>query len=371
VTGSQQASTQPGLSRALSLGGAAGISTGLAFAAINFLGMAQLLAYISGPVSWIAVLGAGVLVLGVRGLFCELNGMYPSSAAIRLWMTRAMNDHVALIITLTCMTAIVLVIAADAFIVGEAIAYALNSGQAVAIGCVALLLGAATWLNLRGIKLTGSAERIVTSLVVVLTIAVGAVAILRHGGAAPATGGANSSPVQALVLGIFLYTGFEWVATNAEEVVEPRIIPRAMLVAVIVLAVSQTVFTVAMGLTLNAADRGAAYPQLLVARQALGQAGMLLMLGVTALTAVNTFSGGFVTLSRFVYAVAREGKLPRPLTRLNDRAVPVLPVWILGGSSLVLAVVVSVTGSFGLMVRLLGSYWWVSLIWLSKFPMCE
>ena len=76
MTGSQGASTQPGLSRALSLGGAAGISTGLAFAAINFLGMAQLLAYISGPVSWIAVLGAGVLVLGVRGLFCELNGMF-------------------------------------------------------------------------------------------------------------------------------------------------------------------------------------------------------------------------------------------------------------------------------------------------------
>jgi amino acid transporter len=50
--------------------------------------------------------------------------------------------------------------------------------------------------------------------------------------------------------------------------------------------------------------------------------------------------------------VAREGKLPRSLTRLNDRAVPVLPVWILGVSSLVLAVVVAVTGSWVMVVSL-------------------
>ena len=82
----------------------------------------------------------------------------------------------------------------------------------------------------------------------------------------------------------------------------------------------------------------------------MGHTGMLLMLAVTALTAVNTFNGGFVTLSRFMYAVAREGKLPRALTRLNDSAVPVVAVWILGVSSLVLAVVVAVTGSWVMVV---------------------
>ena len=123
-----------------------------------------------------------------------------------------------------------------------------------------------------------------------------------------------------------------------------------MLIAIIVLAISQTVFTVAMGVTVNADQRTTAYPQLLVAQQAMGHVGMLLMLGITALTAVNTFNGGFVTLSRFVYAVAREGKLPRAFTRLNDRAVPVVPVYLLGGSSLVLAVVVAITGSWVMVV---------------------
>ena len=311
--------------------------------------MAQLVGYISGPMAWIAVLAGGLLILGVRALFSELNGMYPTAAGIRLWMRRAMNDRLALIITLTYMTAIVLVIAADAFIVGDALAYAFNNGHVIAIVYVALLLAAATWLNLRGIKLAGAAEQAVTSLVVLLTVAVGVIAILHHG-PAQSTPGASNSPVQALILGIFLYTGFEWVTTNAEEVIRPQIIPRAMLYAIIVLAVSQATFTVAMGLTVGAHGRATAYPQLLVAQRVMGHAGMLLMLGVTALTAVNTFNGGFVTLSRFMYAVAREGKLPRALTRLNNRAVPVLPVWILGISSLVLAIVVAVTGSWVIVV---------------------
>lgn len=342
-------SEQPTLSRSLSLGSASAISTGLAFAAINFLGLAQMLGYVSGPLSWAAVLAAGVLMLAVRALFAELNGMFPSAAGIRLWMTRAMNDQLALIIALTAMLVIVLVIAADAFIIGEALAYAFHSAAVIALAYVAVLLAAATWLNLRGIRLTGLAERIVTTVVVGATVLVGAVALLQPGAAHPAAT-ATTSPVQAVVLAVFVYVGFEWVTTNAEEVTRPRIIPRAMLAAIGVLAVSQSLFAVAMGRTLDSAGLHSAYPQLLVAQQALGRAGLLLMLGVTALTAVNTFNGGFVTLSRFMYAIAREGKLPRALTRLNHRAVPVVPVWLLGGASLAVAVAVTVTRSFAMMV---------------------
>jgi APA family basic amino acid/polyamine antiporter len=342
---------QQTLSRSLSLGGASAISTGLAFAALNFLGMAQMLDYISGPFAWVAVLAGGVLILGVRACFSELDGIYPTAAGIRLWMARAMNDRLALIITLTYMTAIVLVIAADAFIIGEAMAYAFGNGRVIAVVYVALLLVLATVLNLRGIKLAGSLEKIVTSIVVLASIGIGITAIVKRGPTPPKLVG-GGSPLQALILGIFLYTAFEWVTTNSEEVVKPKIIPRAMFIAIFVLAVSQSIFAVAMGLNLGVDGRASAYPQLLVAEQTMGNVGMLLMLAVTALTAVNTFNGGFVTLSRFMYAVAREGKLPRSLTTLNDRAVPVVPVILLGVSSLVLAVVVAITGAWTMIVSM-------------------
>jgi basic amino acid/polyamine antiporter, APA family len=341
---------QQTLNRALSFGGASAISTGLAFAAINFLGIAQMLGYIRGPLAWAAVLCGGLVVLAVRALFSELNGMYPTAAGIRLWMARAMNDRLALIITLTYMAAIILVIAADAFIIGEAIAYVFSNGHTVAIIYVTALLAVATWLNLRGIRLVGAAEKIITTLVVAVTIAVGAAALFRHGNPAQLSTGVNGSPTSALILGIFLYTGFEWVTTNSEEVVKPKIIPKAMLVAIGALAASQALFAVAMGLTLDHGQLGTAYPQLLVAQAALGHAGMLLMLAVTGLTAVNTFNGGFVTMSRFMYAVAREGKLPRTFTYLNDRAVPAVPVLILGITSLVVAIAVAATGTWAMMV---------------------
>ena len=338
------------LNRALSFGGASAISTGLAFAAINFLGIAQLLGYVRGPLAWAAVLCGGLVILAVRALFSELNGMYPTAAGIRLWMTRAMNDRLALIITLTYMTAIILVIAADAFIIGQAIAYAFGNGRIIAMIYVGVLLAVATWLNLRGIRLVGAAEKVITTAVVLLTVAVGAAALFRHGNVAHLSAAVSGSPVSALILGIFLYTGFEWVTTNSEEVVKPKIIPKAMLVAIGSLAASQALFAVAMGLTLDSGQRATAYPQLLVAQAALGHAGMLLMLAVTGLTAVNTFNGGFVTMSRFMYAVAREGKLPRTFTRLNDRAVPVVPVLVLGITSLVVAIGVAATGTWAMMV---------------------
>lgn len=341
---------QQTLNRALSFGGASAISTGLAFAAINFLGIAQLLGYVRGPLAWVAVLAGGLVILVVRALFSELNGMYPTAAGIRLWMARAMNDRLALIITLTYMTAIILVIAADAFIIGEAIAYAFGNGRIIAIAYVAALLALATWLNLRGIRLVGTAEKVITTTVVLLTVAVGVAAVFRHGSTAHLSAGVSGSPLSALILGIFLYTGFEWVTTNSEEVVKPKIIPKAMLVAIGALAASQALFAVATGLTLDQGQRATAYPQLLVAQAALGHAGLLLMLAVTGLTAVNTFNGGFVTMSRFMYAVAREGKLPRALTRLNDRAVPVVPVLVLGITSLVVAVGVAATGTWAMMV---------------------
>jgi basic amino acid/polyamine antiporter, APA family len=71
---------------------------------------------------------------------------------------------------------------------------------------------------------------------------------------------------------------------------------------------------------------------------------------VTAATAVNTFNGGFITASRFIYATAREGSLPPALARLNDRAVPWVPVLALGLASLAVALVVAATGSWSVLV---------------------
>ncbi|HEY7947503.1 MAG TPA: APC family permease [Acidimicrobiales bacterium] len=343
------------LRRALGLRTVVSTSTGLAFAALEYLAAAGLVAYVAGDSAWIAVATAGLLALLAWGCFSELNGMFPTAAAIRLYMKRAMDDRVALIITLTYLTTIVLVVAADAFIVGTAIAHVLGQSTSVAALIIAALLAFAVGSNLRGVKVAGGVQDVATYTVLALTAVVGVTALVRSHRAlrfplSPLHGHHPGDLLEAVALGVFLFSAFEWVTTNAEEVRRPRDIHRGMLIALGILAAVCGLITVAMSHVLTHRQLGSAYPQLSLGRAAFGAAGLWLMAAVTAATAVNTFNGGFITASRFIYATAREGSLPPVLARLNDRAVPWVPVVALGALSLVVSLVVAATGSWEVLV---------------------
>ena len=152
------------LRRALGLPTVVSTSTGLAFAAIEYLVAASLLTYVVGPFAPIAIGVNGLLMLLVWGYYSELNGLYPTAAAMRLYMSRSMDDRVALIITFTYLSTIVLVVAADAYIIGNAIAYVLGGIAWLAFVWIAILLGLATYVNLRGIRVAGRVQDIATYL---------------------------------------------------------------------------------------------------------------------------------------------------------------------------------------------------------------
>ena len=355
MTGPPPAPTGPGLRRALGLRTVVSTSTGLAFAALEYLAAAGLVVYVAGDSAWIAVVTAGILALLAWGFFSELNGMFPTAAAIRLYMKRSMDDRIALTVTLTYLTTIVLVIAADAFIVGTAIAHVLGQPSWVAVPIIAALLGVAVSSNLRGVKVAGGVQDVATYAVLAVTAVVAVTALVRSHRAlrfplSPLHGHHLGDLLEAVALGVFLFSAFEWVTTNAEEVRRPRDIHRGMLVALGVLVVVCSLVTVAMSHVLDHRQLGSAYPQLALGRAAFGQGGLWLMAAVTAVTAVNTFNGGFITASRFIYATAREGSLPPILARLNDRAVPWVPVAALGLVSLVVSLVVEATGSWEVLV---------------------
>jgi amino acid transporter len=330
-------------------------STGLAFAALEYLAAAGLVTYVAGDSAWVAVGVAGLLALLAWGFFGELNGMFPTAAAIRLYMQQAMDDRAALTITFTYMTTIVLVIAADAFIVGSALGHVFGRSTWVAVVWIVALLGAAMVANLRGVRVAGSVQDVATYGVLAVTTVVCVVALTRsHHGlrfpVAPLHGHSLGDVLEAVALGVFLYSAFEWVTTNAEEVRRPHHIHRGMLIAVATLFVVCSLATVAMSHVLDHRQLGSAFPQLYLGAAALGNAGLWLMAAVTAVTALNTFNGGFITASRFIYATAREGSLPRSLAALNDQAVPWVPVVGLGAVSLVVALVVAATHAWQVLV---------------------
>jgi amino acid transporter len=340
-----------------SVGGATATATsaGLAFAAIDYLGVVSILAYAPGATAAFAIFIGGLVVILVSAIFSELNGLYPTAAGIRLYMGRAIGNRTALSVTFTYMTTVVLVIAADAFLIGAAVRHVLNEPAVLAYVWIAVLLAIALAANLRGVRIAGWVQTVVTYTVLTGTSILSVVALFHVGGAFKHPfdlfGRGTFSGIQAVAFALFLYAAFEWVTTTAEEARTPRVITRALFIAPVLIWLVATVFALALSHLVGYSTlHASAYPQLLLGHAALGTVGELWMLALTVLTALNTFNGGFLVASRFIYAAAREGNLPRQFARLNLNAVPWLAVTSLAVVSAVVAAVVFATGQWLLLV---------------------
>lgn len=343
------------LRRSVGTATATATSAGLAFAAIDYLGVVSILAYAPGATAAFAILIGAVIVVLVSAIFSELNGLYPTAAGIRLYLGRAIGNRTALSVTFTYMTTVVLVIAADAFLIGAAVRHVLNEPASLAYVWIVVLLALALTANLRGIRLAGWVQTIVTYTVLGGTTILSIVALFHVGGAFKKPfdlfGGGTFSGVQAIAFALFLYAAFEWVTTTAEEARAPRVITRALFIAPALIWLVATLFALALSHLIGfSALHGSAYPQLLLGKAALGTVGEIWMLALTVLTALNTFNGGFLVASRFIYAAAREGNLPRLFARLNMNAVPWMAVSTLAGVSAVVAALVFATGQWLLLV---------------------
>src|SRR6266568_4112708 len=279
-------------------------STGLAFAAISFLGCVQLASLVGGDSGWIAM-----------------------------------------------------VIAGDSYIVGSAITYAFNLPNWASLIWILALLGLATGANLRGIKIAGLLQDITTYSLLAFAVIISLIALAKNGFQLHNPFDALYHPdalVNAVAVGVFVFSAFEWVTPLSEEIADIRLIPRGMFIALALLGVSYALFTLASSSLLNVHSPSiynSPVPQMLLSQAALGQVGIWLMLIATLLTAVMTFNGGFATASRFLYAAAREDTLPQIFARISYTfAVPYVTVMVLTVLSAVSAVIIFFTNQFTILI---------------------
>ncbi|MEO6889832.1 MAG: APC family permease [Ktedonobacteraceae bacterium] len=356
-------STPVSLRRVLKFRTVVSTSTGLAYAAISFLGCVQIASILGGDSAWLAILIAGLLALLAALCFSELNSIYPTAAAIRRYMREAFSDNFSLIIAFGYLLTVVAVIAADSYVVGNAITYAFGLPGWASLIWILALLGLAMGANLRGIKIAGLLQDITTYALLAFAIIISLVALSKHGFQLHSPFDAVNHPfdlVNAVAVGVFVFSAFEWVTPLSEEISNIKLIPRGMFIALGLLFISYALFTVAtsnlLGVhsPLNAhstAIVNSPVPQMLLAQAALGQAGVWLMLIATLCTAVMTFNGGFATASRFLYAAAREDTLPPIFARVSlAYAVPYMALILLTVVSAVIAVVIFVTGQFQVLI---------------------
>ena len=221
---------------------------------------------------------------------------------------------------------------------------AMAAGPVRAIAIFAWFLGLAA-VNITGVGIAARFVAIATSVKLIplaLLIAIGVwFMVPANLSLSLPVGGADIG--RAAILGIFLFTGIESSLSVSGEVSDPsRTIPRAVSASVIGYAIMcVTVQAIAQGLLGNAlgtsvaplADAGARISPLL--GTILGAGAAISLLGWTASEALSS--------PRMVFALSRDGFLPRVLGRTHSRThAP----WVANITHAALAAGLAVSGSF-------------------------
>lgn len=209
---------------------------------------------------------------------------------------------------------------------------------------LALFAGLA-WVNFRGMQESSAVNIVCTTLEVsglIIVILVSA-AYLWGGTTAvtpvpPAEAVGVSAIFQGAALAFYAFVGFEDVVNVAEEVKNPeRNVPRAILIA---LAIAGCIYILVSWLAtrvLTPAELSASTAPLLdVVRRAQPQFPEIIFTVIALFAVLNTALLNFVTASRLMFGMAREGLLPAWLGKLHpDRRTPyrtflvILPITIL------------------------------------------
>lgn len=327
---------------------------GLALATVTYTTGMQVASYVAGESAWIAILVAGLIsVLAALG-FSELVGMYPTAAGIKLFIERAFNEKAALLFATIYIGVTVGVVGTETYILGNVLASVLPAVPEFAWALLFLLVIAA--INIRGIRLAGLTQDIITYFMFAALIAISLYALAAGGFAprSPLNPGSGIGFVQAVALGIFLYLGFEWVTPLAEEVTDFKLIPRGMLGAIGLLCIAYSLFNVALTLTVpKELLVRSPIPHVLFARELLGLPGVILMTLLSVTASVTSFNAGLLTASRFMYALSRDRALPRFLSLIHPRyATPWAAVLTLFGLALAVSWAVYLSGMYKIFIFL-------------------
>ena len=292
----------------------------------------------AGSALWLSFLLAGVAALLAALSYAELASAFPKAGAEYQYLRAAFPRW--RLAAFLAGALIALNAAASAATVSLAFGGYLKvfADVAPAASAVALLL-ACTALNIVGIRQsTWVGIGLITVEVGGLLLMIGAGLGAGEPSRALAAPAAGTAPFGAAALLFFMFIGFEDVANLSEEARQPRRdIPRALLLSVVLtsalyLLVCVAVLAVAPPEALARSDSplteagGRVSPRI-------GQALAVTALFATASTALITL----ISISRLLYGMAREGDMPRALSRLAPgRRTPWLAALALCAAALAL-----------------------------------
>jgi ethanolamine permease len=323
--------------------------------ASSCLGM---IANVAGRAGWwlLPAIGASLLLaMAVAHAIGRLARRFPSALGVRTYIKAAFGNATSLFFVLLYLVMIVCVAGVESNLYADIVQQVIPAVPVAAV--LVSVFGVVFAINALGHEASRQ-----TQLALVLSMLLGLVALSVSGVSHPAAG--NWPPVAqagqfgalpaAIVSAFFLFVGFEWVTSSQPPSRKAAAqLPRVLLVAVVVLGGVYLLFSAAALLQLSSGQLAATRtPQLVMARLSWGDGGGWAMLVMSTAAVLMSFNAGVLGASRLVYGLAREGCLPRVLTRTRGvHAVPLVAI----GSTVGVALCASLIAGGLRVADLLGS----------------
>jgi amino acid transporter len=362
---------------------------GMALATVSYSASMELATLVLGDSAWIAILLSGVLCALAGACFAELSGMYPTAAGIKLFIQHAFNEKAAMLFATLYIVVALSVVGAETFV----LARVLHDGTGLTavppwawgLTFLVLVLG----LNVVGIRIAGTFQDILAYSMFAILIATSIYAIVAAPGHlhTPVMPGPPASFAKAVAVGVFLYVGFEWVTPLAEEVTDQKLISRGLFWTIWLLFLTYALFNAGLTMTMAPAiqahpqdpmfaplidaainkgalpaglDRAAltydqakqafgtsVVPHVLFYKYMFGGAGIVLIIVLSLMASVTSFNAGTITASRFMYALARDGSLPKVFSRISIRfATPYMALIGLSALCMLVSIIVFISAQY-------------------------
>jgi APA family basic amino acid/polyamine antiporter len=321
------------------------VGSGTAVASVCVIGLFEIEHLVGGIWSVLALATAGAICLFMAYVFARLSDVMPSGAGLITYASRAFNRAFGMAVVVPYLLLMMFLVGFESLIVGGLMERLFDIP---AIAGAALFI-VATWAVCRsGLRLGYQTQSWAT---IALFIGLAGVSLMLLIGSAqrgelamrlfrqvPSVAAFINAVGQAL----FLFLGFE-LLTSHVEVARPGAVSRALPLSVYVLFVFYAIVSLGFSVLIQVTNThtGAIFvPQVAAAEQAGGIPMVAAVALICILASFTSFNGALLALSRFVYALAAQGLLPRHLAILDHKLVarPALTVLLVTALSMTLTV---------------------------------
>lgn len=322
---------------------------GTPLAASVFLSIIIMETYTSNlPSMLLAVLIATALAAAASLSYGELVSIYPSAAGNRVFLKKPMGDVVS--ISLSFMWTIIILGAAgvEAYVLGNVIHFLIPAVPALIWSVISLTI--ILLINAVGVEISGNFQMGITFFIASALVVVSVIALVTPHHALNTGGNIDFvGSLSAAAVGVYFFLGFGRVTTLGEEAIDfKKGIPRAMPIAIILLGIVFTFVSSAIFTRVPLSSvQSSAVPQIVLGKYMLNGDYAIIVAIISALMSFSTFNAGILGTSRLIYALGREGTLPKFLGTINSKFfTPTFSLVFIYAIALVVTITVYVTRSF-------------------------